>query len=94
MNKKAIPFCLLRCAAVLTLLTGTLYAHPNVLLIAVDDLNDWVGCMRGHPQAQTPNIDRLCAEGIRFTQAYTSTAICSPARATAAAQSASLTSTG
>ena len=32
---------------------------PNVLFIAVDDLNDWVGCMGGHPQTRTPNIDRL-----------------------------------
>ena len=31
----------------------------NVLFIAVDDLNDWVGCLGGHPQAKTPNIDRL-----------------------------------
>ena len=28
--------------------------HPNVLLIIVDDLNDWVGCLGGHPQARTP----------------------------------------
>ena len=29
---------------------------PNVLMIAVDDLNDWVGCLGGHPQAKTPNL--------------------------------------
>lgn len=34
-------------------------AKPNVLFIAVDDLNDWVGALGGHPQARTPNIDRL-----------------------------------
>ena len=34
---------------------------PNVLLIAIDDLNDWIGCMGGHPQAQTPHMDRLAA---------------------------------
>ena len=37
---------------------------PNVLLIAIDDLNDWIGCMGGHPQAQTPNMDRLAARGV------------------------------
>lgn len=36
----------------------------NVLLIAVDDLNDWIGCLGGHPQAKTPNIDRLAARGV------------------------------
>ncbi|MFN0104515.1 MAG: choline-sulfatase, partial [Bryobacteraceae bacterium] len=31
-------------------------ARPNLLMIAVDDLNDWVGCLGGHPQARTPNL--------------------------------------
>jgi arylsulfatase A-like enzyme len=43
--------------------------HPNVLLIAIDDLNDWVGYLGGHPQAQTPNIDRLIKKGVGFTKA-------------------------
>lgn len=37
---------------------------PNVLLIAIDDLNDWIGCMGRHPQALTPNMDRLAARGV------------------------------
>ena len=40
---------------------------PNVLLIAVDDLNDWVGCLGGHPQTFTPNIDRLADRGMLFS---------------------------
>ena len=44
-------------------------ARPNVLFIAVDDLNDWVGCLGGHPQAQTPNMDRLAARGTLFANA-------------------------
>jgi len=35
----------------------------NVLFIAVDDLNDWVGPLGGHPQAKTPNMDRFCKAG-------------------------------
>lgn len=56
---------------------------PNVVFFLVDDMG-WkdLGCF-GATLYETPNIDRLCAAGIRFTQAYTSTAICSPARATA-----------
>jgi hypothetical protein len=37
--------------------------QPNVLFISVDDLNDWVGCLGGHPQAKTPNLDRLAKSG-------------------------------
>ncbi len=56
---------------------------PNVVFFLIDDMgwND-LGCF-GAKLYETPNIDRLCAEGIRFSQAYTSTAICSPARASA-----------
>ena len=43
---------------------------PNVLFILVDDLNDWVGWMRGHPQARTPNMDRLARAGVRFSNAH------------------------
>ena len=53
---------------------------PNVLFIAVDDLNDWVGCLGGHPQARTPNIDRLAARGVLFEQAYCSAPLCNPSR--------------
>jgi len=42
----------------------------NVLFIAIDDLNDWVGFLDGHPQTKTPNMDRLAGEGIVFERAY------------------------
>ena len=54
--------------------------RPNVLFIAVDDLNDWVGCLGGHPQARTPNIDRLASRGVLFEQAYCSSPLCNPSR--------------
>ena len=54
--------------------------RPNVLFIAVDDLNDWVGCLRGHPQAQTPNIDRLARRGTLFTNAHCQAPLCNPSR--------------
>lgn len=43
---------------------------PNVLFIIVDSLNDWCGCLGGHPQARTPNIDRLAQSGMSFTNAH------------------------
>jgi len=53
---------------------------PNILFIAVDDLNDWVGVMGGHPQAKTPHIDRLASEGILFANAHCQAPICTPSR--------------
>ena len=53
---------------------------PNVLVIAVDDLNDWVGVLNGHPDTSTPNIDRLAARGMLFTNAHTQAPICNPSR--------------
>jgi arylsulfatase A-like enzyme len=52
----------------------------DVLFIAVDDLNDWVGYLGGHPQTSTPNIDRLAARGMAFMNAHTPAALCNPAR--------------
>ena len=54
---------------------------PNVLLLAVDDLNDWIGCLEGHPQVRTPNIDRLAARGVLFTNAHCQAPVCNPSRA-------------
>ena len=54
--------------------------RPNILFIAVDDLNDWTGYMGGHPQTVTPNIDRLAEKGVAFTHAYSSAPLCNPSR--------------
>ena len=56
-------------------------ARPNVLLISVDDLNDWIGCLGGHPQAKTPNIDALARRGVLFTNAHCQSPVCNPSRA-------------
>ncbi|MEO2009354.1 MAG: sulfatase-like hydrolase/transferase, partial [Pirellulaceae bacterium] len=53
---------------------------PNVLFISVDDLNDWIGCLGGHPLARTPNIDRLAASGLLFTNAHCAAPACNPSR--------------
>ena len=54
--------------------------RPNILFIAVDDLNDWIGALGGHPDTRTPNIDRLAARGLLFTRAYTAAPACNPSR--------------
>ncbi len=55
-------------------------ARPNVLFIAIDDLNDWVGPLGGHPQVRTPHMDRLAARGTTFLNAHTQAPLCNPAR--------------
>ena len=54
--------------------------RPNVLMIVVDDMNDWVGCLDGHPDTQTPHIDRLAKRGILFTNAHCAAPVCNPSR--------------
>ena len=69
--------------AVATGLPTTAHAaekRPNVLFIAVDDLNDWVGCLGGHPQVKTPHIDRLARRGTLFTNAHCQAPLCNPSR--------------
>lgn len=57
-------------------------SKPNIIFILSDDLN-WgdLGCF-GQQKIQTPNIDRIASEGIRFTSAYSGSAVCAPARST------------
>ena len=55
--------------------------RPNVLLIIVDDLNDWVACLNGHPNAKTPRIDGLASRGTLFTNAHCQAPLCGPSRA-------------
>ncbi len=54
--------------------------RPNILFIAVDDLNHWVTHLGRNTQAQTPNIDRLAAMGVTFTNAHTAVPACEPSR--------------
>ena len=53
---------------------------PNILMIAIDDLRDWVNYLGCH-QARTPNLDRLAAMGMALTRAYCPAPLCNPSRA-------------
>ncbi|PCI35296.1 MAG: iduronate sulfatase [Flavobacteriaceae bacterium] len=54
--------------------------QPNILFIAIDDMNDWTGFLGGHSQTITPNMDKLAKMGVNFTNAHTSAPGCSPSR--------------
>ena len=65
----------------ITLAQGAPGDRPNVLFIAIDDLNDWTGCLGGHPDVKTPNIDALASRGVLFTNAHCAAPACNPSRA-------------
>ena len=46
-------------------------SKPNVVFLAVDDMNDWIGCLGTEPRAITPNFDRLASRGVCFSNAHT-----------------------
>ncbi len=53
---------------------------PNILFIAIDDQNDWLGCLGGHPQVKTPHIDALAKRGTVFSNAHCQAPLCNPSR--------------
>lgn len=76
-----LGYCGLAVVSACTSFVARAAEPPNVLIIAIDDLNDWVGCMQGHPNALTPNIDRLAQRGTLFSNAHCQAPICGPSRA-------------
>ncbi|MFP6676012.1 MAG: sulfatase [Pirellulaceae bacterium] len=67
--------------AMLLLCTSLVQAErPNVLFIPIDDMNDWVGHLGGHPQSITPTLDRLASRGVAFSSAHCAVPACNPSR--------------
>ncbi|MBG86337.1 MAG: hypothetical protein CMO80_05485 [Verrucomicrobiales bacterium] len=56
-------------------------SRPNVVFLAVDDMNDWIGSHGTTPRAITPNLDRLADRGVNFVNAHTAGVFCAPSRA-------------
>ena len=59
----------------------TFFTRKTQCWIVLDDLNDFVGVMKGHPQTQTPNIDKLASQSVLFSNAHSNVPVCSPSRA-------------
>jgi len=86
-NIVTIPGCVLLCCG-LQLCTQsnavesskTPACQPNVVMIVIDDQNDWIGCLKGHPQARTPHIDGLAKRGTVFLNAHCQSPLCNPSR--------------
>ena len=82
MNRLNQPLLAVLVIAILACLPGLAGAQdkPNIILIMADDLG-WkeLGCY-GQVKIKTPHIDRIAAEGIKFTQFYAGSAVCAPTR--------------
>ena len=80
MNRIASVLCLIAWMTTCVNFTWAEEKQPDVVFIIVDDLNDWVGCLGGHPDAKSPHIDALAASGMLFSQAYCNSPQCRPSR--------------
>jgi iduronate 2-sulfatase len=80
MNTRIILLALATVAFLMAGCTQEADKMPNVLFISIDDLNDWTGALEGHPQAITPSLDKLCEQGLLFTNAHCSQPVCTASR--------------
>ena len=76
---------MMRCLFALSLFISPLQLlsaaeKPNVLFIAIDDQNDWIGHLGGHPMAKTPHLDKLASRGTTFLNAHCNMPLCNPSR--------------
>src|ERR1043165_4171178 len=55
-------------------------SKPNVLLIVVDDLNDYISLLANYPGVKTPNLDKFAKSAMNFTHGYCAAPICNPSR--------------
>jgi arylsulfatase A-like enzyme len=83
MNRITAILAALLSVAVVCVAASSMAAEPrpNVLFVAIDDLNDWVGCFGGNPQVKTPNLDRFFASGaVVMYDAHAPATVCCPSR--------------
>ncbi|MDP7306891.1 MAG: sulfatase-like hydrolase/transferase, partial [Roseibacillus sp.] len=81
MMRKIIVLCVLGLLTLVPSIHTTAALQPNIILILVDDLGWMDLSCQGSRYYETPNLDRLAAQGMRFTNAYAACAVCSPTRA-------------
>ena len=76
----SVLLCWAFCSASEEATADDLSKKPNILFIAIDDLNDWTDTLGGNPHAKTPHLEGLAAKGITFTNAHCAAPACGPSR--------------
>jgi arylsulfatase A-like enzyme len=80
MNRKLLAAILVAASLTTASMSQAKIERPDIVFIIVDDLNDWIGVLGGHPDAKSPHMDSLAASGMLFTQAYCNSPQCRPSR--------------
>jgi arylsulfatase A-like enzyme len=80
MFRLVLAILLLPLAAHAASTTSSAPQKPNILFIAIDDQNDWVGPLGGHPLVKTPHLDRLAQRGTTLLNAHCQSPLCNPSR--------------
>src|SRR6056297_2057999 len=75
-----IAICLVFCVAILPEGSAADRLPPNIVMVFIDDMGWQDFSCFGNQDAKTPQVDRLAQEGIRFSQFYVNSPICSPSR--------------
>jgi arylsulfatase A-like enzyme len=75
----SVVFCLCVCLSSATTLLFS-DSRPDVLFVAIDDMNDWISLLDSESPIQTPNLERLAKRGTLFTRAYCASPACNPSR--------------
>lgn len=78
--RRRFIFSALLLAGTTALFAAETKPRPNVLFIAIDDQNDWIGPLKGHPLVKTPQLDRLAARGTTMANGHCQAPICNPSR--------------
>ena len=78
--RRGVHFLVALYMALILVMTGEAKPRPDVLFIAIDDMNDWISLLDPEAPIKTPNLERLAARGMLFTRAYCISPACNPSR--------------